>query len=406
MTANLSPVASIRAPSSGSNEYHRLDDSPRSSICRRITDFCQRSINFLRNLYRHRRIFRLTLGNPPVANPPMPNPHLMAPPGIDPFGPIGTDVTAHILSFLENKDLRVQDSMSRYFRPSINLACRERCQNERFLPVLPEGLPAEVNYRQFLLNLFPNAIKADFFEEYFGEVDTVPRVPRNFIEMAPRPGFKLVFIPEYITITVDANSPLMLDEATAVNGKKARLIENRDRPLLGQARQIKVPVTPNNFILLAQKYLKKNLPSRFGGMHEYSWTNVLDQNGDIGVGPSHWSYQKEEIIGLGKPYRSQPNGMKGQEEMARDQGLEIVPLGERILFHLSSYIKSGKIPQSANIERTSTVVPNDFGNPRQSSIWWEASGPVFRLSLIIHYDVYFVGAAVRVPAGSSQAIGR
>jgi hypothetical protein len=311
------------------------------------------------------------------------------------------ELTCNTLSFLGDQDLRVADTVSHLFRPSIEAVCQDRCQNKRFIP---ESLPPGVNYKQFLLNQFPNAIGGDFFQEYFGEVDTVP-VPRNFIEMAPRPGLKLVFIPEYITIAVDANSPLILDERTAVDGKKARLIEDPERAPLGLSRKIKVPVTPNNYVMLTRSCLKKNLPSQFGGISEYSWPNVLDQNGDVGVGPSHWSYQKEDVIGLGKPYRSQPDGEKGQVEMANDEGLEIVPLGDRIIFHLSSYIKSGKIPQSAHYERTSTVVHSDNGTPWQSSIWCSASGPVFRLSLYSIYDFYRVGAAARVPAGSSQAIG-
>ncbi len=294
------------------------------------------------------------------------------------------------------------DSVSQAFRPLINADCLERCNNERFIA---ESLPPGVNHKQFLLNQFPNAIGANFFEEYFGEVDTVPPIPRNFIEIAPRPGLKLVFIPEYITITVDANSPLMLDETTAVDGKKARLIEDPERASLGLSRKIKVPVTPNNYVMLTQRCLKKNLPSQFGGISEDSWPNILDQNGDVGVGPSHWSYQKEDVIGLGKPYRSQPDGEKGQVEMANDEGLEIVPLGDRIVFYLSSYIKSGKIPQSAHFERTSTVVHSDNGYPWQSIIWWPASGPVFRLGLYCYCVSYGVGAAARVPAGSSQAIG-
>jgi hypothetical protein len=309
----------------------------------------------------------------------------------------------HALGFLENQDLRVVDSVSHLFRQEVAGICEERCRNGTFIP---KSLPPRVTCKQFLLHQFPNAIGVDFFREYFGEVDTVPPVPRRFIEMAPRPGFKLVLIPEYITITVDANSPLMLDESTAVDGKKARLIE--DLAPQGQAREIRVPVTPNNYIMLTQKCLKKNLPSQFGGIHEYSWPNVFDQNGDIGVGPSHWSYQKEALIRHGSPYRSQPDGKKGQVEMAGEEGLEIVPLGDRILFYLATYTQSGKIPPSDYVERTSTVVRGDDGDLWQSCIWWMASGPVFHLRLSSRYDCglyYVVGAAAQVPAGNSQAIG-
>ena len=316
-----------------------------------------------------------------------------------PFDFLPAEITVHILSFLGEQDLRVVDAVSHLFRPSIDTLCRMRCQNKGFVP---ERLLPGVNYGQFLLNRFPDAIGVDFYQEHLGEVDTVP-VPGNFIEMAPRPGFKLVFIPEYITIDVDENSPLMLDETTAIHGKKARLIEAADRASRGQTGKIQVPVTPNNIILLFQKCLKKKSPQQLAGIG--SWPNILDQNGDIGVGPSHWSYQKENVIGLGKPYHSRPDGVKGQVEIARDEGLEIVPLGDRILFHWSSFIKSGKFLQGTYVERTSTAVQDNRGNSWQSVIWWWASDPVFHPSLAVKHTRCVVGAAARFPVGSSQAIG-
>jgi len=318
----------------------------------------------------------------------------MASPSFAPFSFLPNELTCNILSFLEDPDLRVAGAVSRLFRLSIEAVYEDRCQNRRFIP---ESLPLGVNYKKFLLDQFPDAIGGDFFRECFGEVDTV-RVPRNFIEMAPRPGFKLVLIPEYITITVDANSPLMLDETTAVNGKKARLIEAPEMAP-GLSRKIKVPVTPNNYAMLTQVCLKKNLPLQFGGI--LGDPSVFDQNADVGVGPSHWSYQKKDVIGLGKPYCSQPDGEKGQVEMANNEGLEIVPLGDRIVFDLSSYIKSGKIPQRAHFERTSTVVRSNDGTPWQASMfWWRLSNsnPVFRLFLTFVGHNNLSGAAAQVPA--------
>jgi hypothetical protein len=336
----------------------------------------------------------------------MPNPQQVASSGLA-LSSLPDVLLGHALGFLENQDLRVVDSVSHLFRQEVAGICEERCRSGTFIP---ESLPPRVTCKQFMLNQFPNAIGVDFFREYFGEVDIVPPVPRRFIEMAPRPGFKLALCPEYITITVDANSPLMLDErtATADGIRKARLIEDPENAPEGRVREIRVPVTPNNYIMLTQTCLKKNLPSQFGGIHEFVLPNVLDQNGDVGVGPSHWSYQKEAVIGLGHPYRSQADGEKGQVDIAEDEGLEIVPLGDRILFHLATYIQSGKIPQSDYVERTSTVVRSNDGRPWQSAFWWMASGPVFRLSLdddYFFYDDFKVGAAARVPAGSSQAIG-
>jgi hypothetical protein len=313
-----------------------------------------------------------------------------------PFSSIPNDALAVALSFLGDQDLRVAASVSHSFQEQLPAACEEQCKSRRFIP---EALPPGVGFREFLFGQFPDAMGADVFEEYFGSIDTVPAVPKKFTDMAPQPGFKLAFIPEYITITVDADSTLRLDETTAVDGKKARLTENPEMAPQGQRRTIKVPITLKNIVLLAQKHLKKYRGiSQFAGIDENSWANVLDQNGDVGVGPSHWSYQKKSVIGLGKFYDS-------QVEMANDAGLEITPLAERVIFDLLSYIKSGEIPQSDYFERTSTIVRDSTGISRQSTIWWRASGPVFRLYLRNYYDFYYVGAVARVSAESSQAIG-
>ncbi len=289
------------------------------------------------------------------------------------------------------------DAVSSLFRNLANAVREMRCRVEGV-----EALPSGVTYKDFFRR-FPDATGADVYRKYLGKVDTVP-VPKNLIEMAPRLGFKLVFIPEYITITVDKDSPLTLDKTTAVNGKQARLVEDPERASKEQAREIKVPVTPNNMILLVQKYLKKYSPaSQFEGIDKNSWQSVLNQNGDIGVGESHWSYQKEAVLGLRTPYRSQPGGEKGQIEIAQSEGLEIVPLVHRILFHLLSYIKSGNPPQSDYFERTSTSVLDGSGRSWQSVIWWPTCPSGFLLYLHFRYDeCYRVGAVARAPAGSAQ----
>lgn len=363
MVASLSPLS---APHPSSANEH--PEPRRSSVC-------QIAINLPRNLYQC--LFR--------RQPQKNSPQLIEYAGPDRLSALYNDAKSHIFSFLRDSDLQNLILVNRALHSSMSLISQKLINSQKFIP---ESLPSDVNHKQFLFNKFPNAIKADFYQEHFGEVGIVPPVPRCFIEMAPRPGFKLIFIPEYITITVGPNSPLMLDETTAVNGKKARLIEDPKRAPQGQARKIIVPVTSNNMILLAQKYLKKNHSSQFGGISEYSWKNVLNQNGDIGVGRPHWSYQKEDVVRFGKY-----------------EGLEIVPLCDRILFHLLSYIKSGKIP--AFVERTSTIVNSNNGQPWPSSIGWPVSGPVFHLSLFSTFTHFSFGdaAQVQIPAGSSQAIG-
>ena len=208
--------------------------------------------------------------------------------------------------------------------------------------------------------------------------------------MAPRRGFELVLIPEYITISVDPNSPLMLDTTSAVNGKKARLIADLERAPQGQAREIQVPVTLNNYIML-QTRLNINHSPQFEGIRVDSDPEILAQNGDIGVGPSHWSYQKNVVIAIDRNYNS-------QLEMAREKKLEMVPLVDRILFRLANYTLLGKIPRLVLgfKERTSTAINNN----RHASIEWRICDPVFTLKLVsVRHSLSFIvlGAATQVP---------
>lgn len=335
-------------------------------------------------------------------NPPSENPNDIVP--LVPFRLLDLrpeEMVISIVNYLGQQDLRVLDCVHRVFRSNfLNIACTRQARHRDFIPA---ALPPGVNYTQLLLHRFPNAIGPDCIRENIGEVGEVPPIPLNFIIRArAQRGFKLVFFPKEITIKVDGNSPLMLSET-------GKLIENPENSQLeptGDMRELIVPTTPNNLILIAQKILKKNLPSQFAGMSEYAWQNVLDQHGDTRVVLSRWTCQKEDVIGLGQNYSTQVT-------QAQAQGLEIVSFPDRLVFHLLLYINSGKFPQSTNWERTSTPTVDNNGRSWQSAIRWpasglsEASGPLFRLYLNgLGYDVYDgVGVAVGVPSGSSQDIG-
>ncbi len=358
MTTNLLPLG---ASSPGISELNRLlddenlDSSTRCSICRTVIDFP-------RNLYQW------CFSRPSRENLP-------------------DELIGRVLSFSNGRDLRIADSVSRVFRQEVARACEKLCRDRAFIP---ESLPPGVNYKHFALNRFPDAIRGDFFLKYFGNVGPVPPVPRRFIEMAPRRGFELVLIPEYITISVDPNSPLMLDTTSAVNGKKARLIADLERAPQGQAREIQVPVTLNNYIML-QTRLNINHSPQFEGIRVDSDPEILAQNGDIGVGPSHWSYQKNVVIAIDRNYNS-------QLEMAREKKLEMVPLVDRILFRLANYTLLGKIPRLVLgfKERTSTAINNN----RHASIEWRICDPVFTLKLVsVRHSLSFIvlGAATQVP---------
>jgi hypothetical protein len=321
-------------------------------------------------------------------------------------------LVVHTLSFLSIQDLRVLSCGLPFSSPIFNDHWKHLCLEKGLISATALD---KVDYKRMLLEpLGPRLI-----QEYYGKIDITP-IPQEFIKRASLPdplgkpgelykdAYRLAYIPEHITITVGENSLLMLDETTAVGEKKARLVEDPERAPR-EARSIRVPVTLNNLILLTQRYLKEKDRSLFNGIIQgYTLEAVLNQNEDKGVGPSHWSYQRTKVIGSGSPYHSQ-DGRKGQEELAREAGLEIVPLTDRILFGLLLYLESGTYPHSNCFERTSAVTRTYDGNLRQLSIgwapsrpyfFWRAAGPDFCLDLGSDRDHCAVGAAAGVPAGT------
>ena len=95
------------------------------------------------------------------------------------------DLAAHILSFLGKTDLRESNIVSHFVQIQTNIASKQMCKREHFLP---ESLPIGVTYTDLLLNRFPHAIGPEFWREHLGEVANVPPIPRRFIEPAPGLG--------------------------------------------------------------------------------------------------------------------------------------------------------------------------------------------------------------------------
>lgn len=290
------------------------------------------------------------------------------------------EIGLHVLSFLSRKELLIADKVNKFFRSLINTAAMRESVRINFIP---ESLPKGITYKHFFLNLFPNALGADVYRENLGEVDIIPKIPRHFIERA-KEG-KLVLIPEFIAIEVDENSPFELIETK----KMPRLVKNLDQWIpTGKIKKLLVPVTLNNILLLVQKLSKKN--SQFGGLKAH-WKNVCRQHGDTGVGPSHWSLQKIEAIAIDDDYSV-------QVKQAQDAGYEVIPIVDRILFYLLSYLKTGKFPENTYVERTSTATFRDNGESRQTAIHWQSEESIFYLS-IDYFNSYFrVGVAVRIPS--------
>lgn len=314
------------------------------------------------------------IGNSSSNNPPRQNE--IVPSNFSLFNNrLPSEMTIHILSFLDDSQLRIVDTTGRFFRPLINIVCVE------------------------------NAWGADVYERNLGKVDTT-QYPRHFIERS-RLGGSLLCPSGVITREFDENSPIELPDETDEmrrSGNRPRLFINtskiatEDRPGLepsGRMKTLVIPFTLLNVLFLAE-HCPMNGPSQFAGIW-HAYPNILDQHGDKDVEPTHWTLQIKPVKGRGENFAE-------QVEQAKAHNYEIVSLVDRVLFGLLSYLKTGKFPQRDYVERTSTSVIDNNGKSWQSATWWPASGPSFRLDLDVILDGCDddgVGVAVGVPAGSS-----
>jgi hypothetical protein len=289
-----------------------------------------------------------------------------------------TALAAHIFAFLNDRDLRIVNIVNHSFCSAVHVACRFMCYKEGLIPINLQ--PNVVNYKQLVLHKWNDSIGPSFYQRYLGKVDVIVPIPQNFLEA--RSKFKLVYIPEYITIKLNKDSPFMLDDTTAIDGKMPRLVYRNNETVFwreslqkkspfpskatkasGDMQAIQVPMTLNNILFLADIYYKPHKPgSTFDGQSIVRVQTILDKHGDVGIGPAHWSYQRKNVLGVGKSYTE-------QVQLAHDKGLEILSLQERLLFHWLSYLQTGRFPQNHIVERTSTVTGDDVSI--RSSIWFQ-----------------------------------
>ena len=224
---------------------------------------------------------------------------------------------------------------------------------------IPEVMLSPKSWKQTCLVtglLTGNFFGPKFYQDHFGTVGPVPPIPQRFVEMAfsadlvddhnpsqkIRPHYQLLLIPESITISVDEQSQLILDETET-------LIEGPPR-VQAEKRSIKVPFTLNNLAMLVDKCLKRSEPL---GFHPDCWPNIFAQHGNDRVSHSHWVYQK--ITNVLKGHSSE-----AQESIASSAGLKIVMLFDRVLFNIVSKIQTGKFADfDTNVRTASYVLDNE-----------------------------------------------
>jgi hypothetical protein len=309
-----------------------------------------------------------------------------------------------VLSFLDIEELEAIEVVSKAWA---SVAPRGWKILAKTLQMGVDPLPSGLSYRQIVKNLAPGSLGLQFYRDYFGgnALPVVP-VPKSYIEASNqqdlakesekiRDNFQLTFLPEFIRIVVPATCTLTLNE-------KGNLIE--DPNAIGWERKMDVPVTLNNMALLTERCLKQGDPT---GFYKKSWKNILDQHGDTRI-QSHWFYPRKDLIGIGSSYDTQ----KG---IAAAAGLEISSFIDTAIYYLLRKIRLGD-SDIRYVARTSTETLDDPDppknnvvpprEPRISSLWWSLNGPEARLAAGRFWGASpsIIGAAVNVPAGSSQVI--
>lgn len=315
-----------------------------------------------------------------------------------------TEVARETFSFLRPDELALNSRVCRYWKGIIDseLTWQRQCTVHK----IPKRiLSTRVTYREIMKDLysdiFANKFDERFYRRYNMDPGAVPPIPQNIIEWAYRPdpfgepgelvkdNYQLMFSPEYVTIELDANSPLVLDKQ-GKHIKEVPSASSRDE-CKGLARTLKIGLTINNLMKLVENYFK-------AGISDFCRKEIFQQQGD-NLSASGWSFQRKSVVGIRLLYPA-------QQALATNAGLEIISLKDRILFSVLTRLGSGNYADYDKAARTSTgafVKRNDGApsvTPLNMALTWNEgiiNGGKAAPSLLIT-AIHGVGAAVGVPA--------
>lgn len=321
-----------------------------------------------------------------------------------------------IFSFFRPDELAVNARVCSYWKGIINseLTGKRQCT----VYAIPKRvLAARLTYQEIMKDLHSDVFAKMFGERFYRrhgmDPGPVPPIPQNFIEWAYRPdplgepgelvkdNYQLQFSPEYITIELDANSPLVLDKQGKHIIEVPSTSSADECKGLTRKRTLKIGLTINNLAKLAKHYFNT-------GISSCSREAVFHQHGDTLSAPG-WSYQRKTVVGKRLPHHAFPTYAL-QQEFAVQAGLEIISLKDRILFTILTRIGSGIYADYNNAARTSTsaFIKRPDGappvTPLNMALTWnvgiitgERDAPPSLVILAMHG----VGAAVGVPAEKS-----
>lgn len=207
-----------------------------------------------------------------------------------------------------------------------------------------EGIPLvsstdgrERNYREDFKILYPITFSSRIIGHFFGKViEKVPPICEEYFNALKEPDpyetdklkgetFVFIVVPSLIARTADKETPLLLDESGS-------LVETST----ADKQELKIPFSFKNIKVLCSYPLngKENMPV----FNKTSPPEVFEQ---CRTCPDKISvyFMRRHII-----EQSRKESYLEQKERVKNQGFEVTPLRERVLFDVISILKEGTCP--------------------------------------------------------------
>lgn len=340
-----------------------------------------------------------------------------------------------VFIYVGPQDLAEAARVNKFFYKMSNSAYgwRNQCIVQGFVP---ETIPAGLTHGQIFKAFYPSAIGKEAYRAREWEPEVIPPIPTEFIQRTyqvdpasaqgqlVKDTHQLVLTTD-ITITVDDNSPLMLDEQENLIVDPTK----KDHPSEGIRRVLKVPMTANNFINLATVTLQNHdFPFKIvefqyqtgGGLIPVN--SFLDPHGNIRIKP-HWSYQRKDVTCIGETVGQQQNAV-------RQAGREIVDVTDRLISnvmilaatHLPNQPKCDHYPLPGQEEEVETPITRPMalvmgketdGSEVLLHLWtsWNSNTHKIKHYMLERadnpaYEFPGAGVAVGIPAGIQNTVAQ
>jgi hypothetical protein len=276
-------------------------------------------------------------------------------------------IFSSILSFSSPRELAYLELVCKNWRRFINSPgqWKAQCQMQLHVsidpsPYLPKALFSKEGFLQLMSS--SNILDENIYKYWIGNVGPVPPIPKQISpdkSSDPDPcdptktigeEYVWMYCPSHIE-TTHLKGFYLDGPDDPKNPEAPRLVKSMLSYIgLGaKPETLKVPVTLNNVRELFQ-HPKRGNPSKYS----FIWNEIFEQHGNKRI-PGGWTCMKKSVIGIGLSFAE-------QQALAKEKGVTISPLIERILFNFLQHVRSGdpntypdgKAPQT--IARTSTLI--------------------------------------------------